>query len=137
MEDFRKKSGNNDTNDKEIVFTQSIKAGKRIYYLDVKKSRRDEMFLAITESKKIVQGEGEDAQISFEKHKIFLYREDFEKFMAGLEQAIAYIEEKQETPRREYYEKGEEEIPVATTEESSTEDEKTTSPGIKIDIDFE
>ncbi|KAA6337805.1 hypothetical protein EZS27_014140 [termite gut metagenome] len=137
MEDFRKKSGNNDTNDKEIMFTQSIKAGKRIYYLDVKKSRRDEMFLAITESKKIIQGEGEDAQISFEKHKIFLYREDFEKFMAGLEQAIAYIEEKQEIPRKEYYEKGEEEIPVATTEESGTEDEKTTSPGIKIDIDFE
>ena len=39
-------------NDKEIVFSKSIKAGKRIYYLDVKKNRKDEMFLAITESKK-------------------------------------------------------------------------------------
>ena len=43
-----------DLNDKEIVFSKSIKAGKRIYYLDVKKNRKDEMFLAITESKKIV-----------------------------------------------------------------------------------
>ena len=41
------------------------------------------MFLAITESKKIVMGEGDDSQVSFEKHKIFLYKEDFEKFMNG------------------------------------------------------
>ena len=87
MEDFKKKSGL-DVNDKEIVFSQSIKAGKRIYYLDVKKNRKDEMFLAITESKKVVMGEGDDSQVSFEKHKIFLYKEDFEKFMNGLQQAI-------------------------------------------------
>ncbi|KAA6304708.1 hypothetical protein EZS27_029232 [termite gut metagenome] len=137
MEDFKKKSGSNDTNDREIVFSKSIKAGKRIYYLDVKKNRRDEMFLAITESKKIVQGEGEDAQISFEKHKIFLYREDFEKFIVGLQQAVDYIEERQEIPEREYYEKGEEDTPAATTEESSIEDEKAINPEIKIDIEFE
>lgn len=53
MEDFKKKM-NADMNDKEIVFSKSIKAGKRIYYLDVKKNRKDEMFLAITESKKVV-----------------------------------------------------------------------------------
>ena len=93
MEEQKKKNGL-DMNDKEIVYSQSIKAGKRIYYLDVKKSRRDEMFLAITESKKVIMGEGEDSQISFEKHKIFLYKEDFEKFMNGLRQAISFIEEK-------------------------------------------
>ena len=82
MEDFKKKIGT-DMNDKEIVFSKSIKAGKRIYYLDVKKNRKDEMFLAITESKKVVMGEGDDSQVSFEKHKIFLYKEDFGKFMAG------------------------------------------------------
>ena len=94
MEELKKKNGG-DMNDKEIVFSQSIKAGKRIYYLDVKKNRKDEMFLAITESKKIVTGEGDDSQVSFEKHKIFLYKEDFEKFMAGLQQAIRFIEEEQ------------------------------------------
>ena len=94
MEDFKKKSGL-DVNDKEIVFSQSIKAGKRIYYLDVKKNRKDEMFLAITESKKIVTGEGDESQVSFEKHKIFLYKEDFEKFMNGLQQAIGFIQEQQ------------------------------------------
>ena len=93
MEDLKKKGA--DMNDKEIVFSKSIKAGKRIYYLDVKKNRKDEMFLAITESKKVVTGEGEDAQVIFEKHKIFLYREDFEKFMNGLNEAINFINQKE------------------------------------------
>ena len=63
MEEFKKKSAAD--GDKEIVFSKAIKAGKRIYYLDVKKNRKDEMFLAITESKKIVLGEGDDSQVSF------------------------------------------------------------------------
>ena len=91
MEDLKKKMSA-DMNDKEIVFSKSVKAGKRIYYLDVKKNRKDEMFLAITESKKVITGEGDDSQVSFEKHKIFLYREDFEKFMTGLEEAVNFIE---------------------------------------------
>ena len=89
MEEFKKKSAAE--GDKEIVFSKAIKAGKRIYYLDVKKNRKDEMFLAITESKKIVNGEGDDSHVSFEKHKIFLYKEDFEKFAEGLDEVIAYI----------------------------------------------
>ncbi len=75
----------------DIVFSKSIKAGKRIYYLDVKKNRRGELFLAITESKKIMVGYGEEARFGFEKHKIFLYREDFAKFADGLNQVISFI----------------------------------------------
>ena len=91
MEDYKKKSAV-EGGDKEIVYSQSVKAGKRIYYMDVKKSRKDELFLAITESKKIVTGEGDDAQVSYEKHKIFLYKEDFDKFCNSLNEAIAFIE---------------------------------------------
>ena len=128
MEDFKKKIGT-DMNDKEIVFSKSIKAGKRIYYLDVKKNRKDEMFLAITESKKVVMGEGDDSQVSFEKHKIFLYKEDFGKFMAGLEQAINFINQNQE-----YTEDSESE----EKDESENEPESTVLDSeIKIDIDFE
>ena len=90
MEDFKRKN-DGEKRDQEIVYSKAIKAGKRIYYLDVKKNRKDDLFLAITESKKKVNGEGDDAQISFEKHKIFLYKEDFEKFAEGLEEVIAYI----------------------------------------------
>lgn len=124
MEEQTKK--NQLENDKEIIFSKAIKAGKRIYYLDVKKSRKNEMYLAITESKKVVSEEGNDPQVSFEKHKIFLYKEDFEKFANGLQQAIQYI--KENSPE-EY-----------ARERNGLETEKTEAPlstnEIKIDIDF-
>lgn len=72
----------------EIVYSRSVKAGKRIYYLDVKKDRTGDYYLCITESKKRVMGE-ETPQ--FEKHKLFLYKEDFEHFSEGLEDVIAYV----------------------------------------------
>ena len=125
MEEFKKKSAAD--GDKEIVFSKAIKAGKRIYYLDVKKNRKDEMFLAITESKKIVTGEGEVSQVSFEKHKIFLYKEDFEKFMNGLQQAIQFISAEQGLPEPRLEDK---ELPAEEQTESLSEGE------IKIDIDF-
>ena len=100
MEDYKKTCGV-EKSEKDIVYSQAIKAGKRIYYLDVKKSRKDEMFLAITESKKIVKGEGEDSQISLEKNKIFLYREDFAKFMKGMQDAINFIQAEQPVMRDE------------------------------------
>lgn len=90
MEDFKHKS-EKATEDREIIFSQAIKAGKRIYYVDVKRDRRDEMFLSITESKKIVSDNVTDPHVSFEKHKIFLYQEDFDKFLRGLHQAIDFI----------------------------------------------
>lgn len=124
--------------DKEIVFSQSIKAGKRIYYLDVKKNRKDEMFLAITESKKIVTGEGDDSQVSFEKHKIFLYKEDFEKFMAGLQQAIQFIQQEQgeSTFSDTTPENSSSEANSAETKQTAKPDSSTLEGEIKIDIDF-
>ena len=82
-------------NEKDIVYSQAVKAGKRIYYLDVKRNKRGELFLSITESKKVMSGEGPDAPFTFEKHKIFLYQEDFSKFIGGLSKAIGYIHENQ------------------------------------------
>ena len=92
MEELKKKSTTIE-NDKEIVFSKAIKAGKRIYYLDVKKNRKEEMFIAITESKKVVSLDKDDPQVNFEKHKIFLYKEDFEKFIEGLSDVIGYIQQ--------------------------------------------
>lgn len=89
MEDSEKKI-NVDAGDKEILYSRAIKAGKRIYYLDVKKNLKDDLFVAITESKKIQPKDSSPA--TFEKHKIFLYKEDFGKFMEGLTDVIAYIQ---------------------------------------------
>ena len=75
--------------DKEIVFSKSIKAGKRMYYLDVKKDRRDDLFLSITESKR--KSVTEEGQFIFEKHKIFLYKEDFDKFESAFKEALDFM----------------------------------------------
>lgn len=126
MDELKKKSVVD--SDKEIVFSKSIKAGKRIYYLDVKKNRKDEMFLAITESKKVVSGDGDESQVSFEKHKIFLYQEDFEKFMSGLLETVSFIREEQTQGLRQESE-----------DQSFASEEDTGFPTegeIKIDIDF-
>ena len=80
----------------EIIYSRAIKAGKRIYYLDVKKSRNDDLFVAITESKKRVSGTADNPQVSFEKHKIFLYKEDFDKFLEGIEDVISYVKKEQQ-----------------------------------------
>ena len=77
--------------EQEIVYSRSVKAGKRIYYLDVRKARNEDLYLCITESKRR-QAEGEEAP-SFEKHKVFLYKEDFAHFMEGLQDVIGYIDE--------------------------------------------
>ncbi|MGN0310511.1 MAG: DUF3276 family protein, partial [Bacteroides sp.] len=122
----KKRHSDVEKSEKDIVYSQAIKAGKRIYYLDVKMNRKDELFLAITESKKIITGEGEEAQVNFEKHKIFLYKEDLEKFQKGLDQAISYIRQRQ--PARQLEDA--EETPDEEQNEAPLEGE------IKIDIDF-
>ena len=74
----------------EIVYSRSVKAGKRIYYLDVKKARNEHSYLCITESKRKQTGEAEPPQ--FEKHKVFLYKEDFAHFTEGLNDVIAFVQ---------------------------------------------
>ena len=100
MEELKR---NDDVRDREIVFSRTIKAGKRIYYVDVKRNRKDELYLAITESKKIVSGEDFSApNISFEKHKIFLFKEDFGKFQEALNDAFSFVANEQgEAPERQ------------------------------------
>ena len=74
-----------------IVFSKVIKAGKRVYYLDVKQNRSGELFLTITESKRKTTEDDNDSQVQYEKHKIFLYQEDFDKFKDGFAEDLGYI----------------------------------------------
>jgi hypothetical protein len=73
---------------KEEIFTKIVRAGKRTYFFDVKATRKDDYYLTITESKKRL---GKEGKVFYEKHKIFLYKEDFEKFTDGLKDAVGYI----------------------------------------------
>lgn len=138
MEEEWKKKNGGESSDKEILYSQAIKAGKRIYYLDVKKNRKDEMFLAITESKKIISGEGEESQVSFEKHKIFLYQEDFDKFMNGLKQSISFIHEQQGAciPKNENKEADTSQNTSVQQETAGSDTAALAEGEIKIDIDF-
>jgi len=73
---------------KEEIFTKVVRAGKRTYFFDVKATRKEDYYLTITESKKRL---GKEGKVFYEKHKIFLYKEDFEKFTEGLKDAVSYI----------------------------------------------
>jgi Protein of unknown function (DUF3276) len=75
--------------DREDVYSKAVRAGKRTYFFDVKSTRGRDLFLTITESKKHTQ---EDGSAHYEKHKIFLYKEDFDKFLDGLHDAIGEID---------------------------------------------
>lgn len=75
-------------NNREEVFSKSVRAGKRTYFFDVKSTKSNDYYLTITESKKRL---GDDGNPFFEKHKIFLYREDFDKFMEGMREALDRI----------------------------------------------
>ena len=75
---------------KDELFSKAVKAGKRTYFFDVKATKNDEKYITITESKRRFD-EGLN-RFFYEKHKIFLYKEDFEKVSKGLTDAIKYIE---------------------------------------------
>ena len=81
-------NGHEEKTIKEEIFTKVVRAGKRTYFFDVKATRKDDYYLTITESKKRL---GKEGKVFYEKHKIFLYKEDFEKFSEGLKDAVSYI----------------------------------------------
>jgi len=80
-------------NDENEVFTRRVKAGKRTYFFDVKETKSGEYYITLTESKK--RFNGESGKFFFEKHKIFLYKEDFGKFRKGLNEVLDHIQETQ------------------------------------------
>ena len=121
MEEFK-----NERKEQEIVFSKSVKAGKRIYYLDVKRSRNNDLFLAITESKKKF-AEDENAPVMYEKHKIFLYKEDFEKFTDALTEIIGEF--------RSY--RNEQAAPAVTEAPVVEEAPATEEKKYDFDVDFE
>ena len=83
---------NNNENDnyRNEIYSKSVRAGKRTYFFDVKSTRGGDHYLTVTESKKKFDQEG---NFHFEKHKIFLYKEDFEKFSDGLSDVLNKIAE--------------------------------------------
>ena len=72
------------------ILSKAIKAGRRTYFLDVRATRGGDYFLTITESRKMSR---DDGSVAFDRHKIFLYKEDFSKFTEALAEVIDFIKE--------------------------------------------
>jgi hypothetical protein len=73
------------------VYSKPVRAGKRTYFFDVKTTKGNDYYLTITESKRRVE---KDGRFVYDKHKIFLYKEDFEKFSEGLQEVVDFIKTK-------------------------------------------
>lgn len=73
--------------DRDEIFSKKVKAGKRTYFFDIKSTRANDYYLTITESKRKVNGD----TFTYEKHKIFLYKEDFHKFVEALNESVDHI----------------------------------------------
>ncbi|MGX8704559.1 MAG: DUF3276 family protein [bacterium] len=102
------------------VYSKPVRAGKRTYFFDVKATKGNDYYLTITESKRRVERDG---RYVYDKHKIFLYKEDFDKFADGLQEVVNYIRER---------------LPVeenaAPVQQPSSPDQ---APGAFSDVNFE
>jgi hypothetical protein len=117
-------------NSKPGIYSKTIRAGKRTYFFDVKSTRNDEYYLTITESKRKFLDNG---NFRYEKHKLFLYPEDFEKFADTLEEIIQYIHENQPELKSETTE----EVVKREAEEVIIDVESELAGKDFSDIDFE
>jgi hypothetical protein len=77
----------NKDQEKVEIYSQRVRAGKRTYFFDIKSTRSNDYYLTITESKRRFKDEG----YFYEKHKIFLYKEDFDKFLEALQGTVDYV----------------------------------------------
>ena len=86
--------GKEQENYRDEIFSKSVRAGKRTYFFDVKSTKGRDLYLTITESKKRFN---DDGKFFFEKHKLFLYKEDFDKFEEGFREALEAISKLKES----------------------------------------
>ncbi|MBL7112733.1 MAG: PUR family DNA/RNA-binding protein [Bacteroidales bacterium] len=135
--------------EREEIFSKAVRAGKRTYFFDVKATKRNDYYLTLTESKKRFNRDG---RFYFEKHKIFLYKEDFDKFSDGLRDAIEFIKEAkpelipleptftEATVNEEFVEEKPTEEVTAEVQESGEEEEKKMVESLTenfTDVEFE
>ncbi|MFO8088113.1 MAG: DUF3276 family protein [Bacteroidales bacterium] len=111
------------------IYANAVRAGKRTYFFDVKETRKGEYYLTLTESKR--RFNKEQGKFFYEKHKLFLYKEDFEKFTNALEDVIAFIKDRQEV-----IEKTHDEEPKTSSEGSASSRESLDDSSFS-DVDFD
>jgi len=120
--------GDKDLMDQEEIYSKVLRAGRRTYFFDVRSTKAGDYYLTITESKKFTN---EDGSFHYKKHKIYLYKEDFESFREIMEEMMDYIID----------EKGLEVISERHQKDFKKEEEETTgnegTPGNFTDVSFD
>lgn len=109
----------NETIEKEEIFSKVLRAGRRTYFFDVRETRAGDYYVTVTESKKFTE---EDGSFHFKKHKIYLYKEDFTEFKEILDEVTGYV----------LNEKGEEVI----SERHQKDFKKEETVGVEATTDF-
>jgi hypothetical protein len=117
---------------RDDIYSKSVRAGKRTYFFDVKSTRSNELYLTITESKR--RFNQQTGKFFYEKHKLFLYREDFDKFKEALTETFKAIEDlqgeiipREELPPRDTDNAGQAGEGIAGTDDSSYSEDKDSS----------
>ncbi len=123
MDGYEKTEEVENTDYRSEVFTKAVRAGRRTYFFDVKATKNEDYYITITESKKRFSKEG---KMFFEKHKIFLYKEDFDKFADGLTEVVAKIRELQP-----------ESMNFESNFKSTLESDSITKENVYTDVEFE
>ncbi len=101
---------------REDIHSIAVRAGRRTYFFDVKETRKGDYFLTITESKKVFDNEG---NFRFQKHKVFLYKEDFGKFSEAFDESIKFIKDS----KPEYFENNESVVEIKQDKKEDTDKE--------------
>ena len=122
----------NDQNNREEIYSRPVRAGKRTYFFDVKATRGQDLYMTITESKRRFD---DDGNVHYQKHKIFLYREDFENFEEGFVDAVQKIDELMATGN--YRDPIAERKAKAEAESVAEESSETESENATDDISFD
>ena len=122
----------NDMMEKEDIFSKVLRAGRRTYFFDVRSTKAEDYYLTITESKKFTN---DDGSFHYKKHKIYIYKEDFDEFKDILTEMTDYIiKEKGDEVISERHQK---DFKKEYDTESGSEDKGPTSPESFTDIDFD
>ncbi|THD65827.1 DUF3276 family protein [Robertkochia marina] len=120
--------------EKDEIFSKVLRAGRRTYFFDVRSTKAGDYYLTITESKKFTH---DDGSYHYKKHKIYLYKEDFDAFRDILEEMTQYvIDEKGEEVISERHQKDFKKERTALSEEEETVNESVTAEKFS-DISFE
>ncbi|MEI7723759.1 MAG: DUF3276 family protein [Bacteroidota bacterium] len=115
----------NKDRDRGEIFSRAVRAGKRTYFFDVKATVGEDYYITITESKR--RFNNEQGKFFYEKHKLFLYKEDFDKFSNGLSDVVEFIRTGQAPERPDVADiRSEDGTPVIKTPHRSIEFEDLT-----------